>query len=180
MKPGVKSILLGIFLLITGMIILPVAIMLSFVFVDTHEQYFEVPGSSKLTIDEPGRYYLWNNYKLFHEGKTYNQSVDLPNGLTIEAKGTAGDYEIHSSTNISFNSGSDSSQSIAYIDIEESDTVEITVKNLDETRMFSISKPGILDRFGKFLAFIILIVLIDLFGFILILIGAIRVSKNKA
>jgi hypothetical protein len=53
-------------------------------------QQFLIPGSTQVAIAEPGRYYLWNDFQTFYDGKSFNRSQRIPDGLKIMVKDEEG------------------------------------------------------------------------------------------
>ena len=81
MRRGYKKIIGGGMLFVVGMI-LPFAIIISIIF-QSDDITFRAPGSVEVTIEKPGRYYLYNNYSAVFEGRSYSFDEKLPNGLSF-------------------------------------------------------------------------------------------------
>lgn len=142
MKPGTKRIIAGALLVFIGVVVVPMALILPLFGTDTGQTRFRVPGSIRVDVDEPGRYYLWNEYKTIFDGKTYNRSQSLPDGLVIRIfnADTGRPIPFETDTNISSTTGARASNAIGYIDLEQPGTVVIDVSGGDQERIFFFSR----------------------------------------
>lgn len=144
MKAGVTTIVVGI-IFIFGAFAAPAAIVLPLILPrllgDASEEQFKVPGRVEVMAEEPGRYYLWNDYQTVFRGKTYNRSKSVPDGMEIRithAK-TGEPFDFVSDTSISSSSGANSKNTIGYVEVKEPCRVAIEVSGGEEERVFSFS-----------------------------------------
>lgn len=106
MKKGLKTLIAGILLFLIGSFVVPLAIIMPVILGDSNEHQFIIPGSTAVEIVEPGRYYLWNDFQTVHDGKSYNRSESIPDGLEINVKNEIGSSLLFSSdTSISSRTG---------------------------------------------------------------------------
>lgn len=152
MKKGVKTIIAGGILFSVSSFLVPLVIMLPFLF-DSHEEWtFTIPATKEIEITKPGRYYLWNNFRTVHEGKNYTQTRSIPDGVEIKIMCQNGDIlTFVSNTAITSTVGQSSKNSIGYVEIETPGTIKIEISNSPTERVFSFSKSS----FMRFTAFII-------------------------
>lgn len=144
MAPGIKTLVTGIILFSLG--ILVISMVMPALFYDLLEnrngEQFKIPGRTQVIVEEPGRYYLWNDYHTVFEGKSYNRSETIPDGLEfkIRNKETSKSFKFVSDLSISSNRGSHSSNSIGYVEIAGPGRVEIDIVGGSEERIFSFSR----------------------------------------
>ncbi|HRQ90897.1 MAG TPA: hypothetical protein PLA50_19055, partial [Bacteroidia bacterium] len=62
MKPGLKTLITGIALFILGGFVIPFLLILPLFLNESTNTQFLVPGSKEVTVEKPGRYYLWNDF----------------------------------------------------------------------------------------------------------------------
>ena len=96
MKAGVKQIIAGVVVFGIGAICVPFVIVLTLVRDSLDLLEFEVPGAAIAFVDTPGRYYLWHDYQTVYDGRTYNNPIELPDGLLIEITDKGGMRSISS------------------------------------------------------------------------------------
>ncbi|MCH9654878.1 MAG: hypothetical protein K0U86_02005 [Planctomycetes bacterium] len=144
MAPGLKTLVTGITLFILGMIVITMVIpILVYDLIDNRNgEQFKVPGITQVTIEEPGNYYLWNDYQTVFEGKSYTQSKTLPDGMEfkIRNQATGKFFNFVTDLSISSNRGMSSSNSIGYVEIPAPVKIEIEVVGGTEDRIFSFAR----------------------------------------
>ena len=150
MRKGVKTIIAGVALFLFGGVVLPVAMVVLFIVGgDSRDKQFKVPGNTRIEAKDAGRYYLWNNYRAMFEGKNYNSSESIPEGMenriTDAETGELFDFfRDNSWSSISMSSsGSVFKNTIGYFRVEKPCTVEISVAGCDEERVFSFLKSRV-------------------------------------
>ena len=180
MKTGAKTIITGIFLIVLGAFVIPLTVILSLIFDDSNEKQFKIPVTTVITIEEPGRYYLWNEYQTIFNGISYNRSKNIPDGIEIKIKSqkTGESYNFISNGSISSNSNGSSRNSIGYVDIQNVDSIDIEIAGGNEERIFSFSQFDLWDIFGMILGGIGLSMMTCLTGLGLVIWGVINVSKS--
>lgn len=157
MKKGVKTLITGIGLLVFGTILVPVTIALvlalQFFTAQSEQIQFPVPGSQQMTIEKPGRYYLWNHYQTFFQGESYNKPETIPDGVIVLFHDASGNkLAFHPNGSITSTVGSQKKKSVGYVDVKVPGDIAITVTGEMDERIFSFSQ----FEFFKLLAPILL------------------------
>jgi hypothetical protein len=97
-----------------------------------------VPGSVAASVEKPGRYYLWNDFRTVYEGRSYNRSEGIPDGIEIRVHDAEGQsLEFVGDKSISSSSGSSSRNSIGYVQVGSPGQLKIEVSGGNEDRIFS-------------------------------------------
>lgn len=178
MKRGIKTIIIGVVLFLLGMFVVPFLFVLPLLLGDSDTVQFKIPGTMETVIEQPGRYYLWNDFQTLYEGKIYNRSQSLPNGIQIQIWDSNGQLlPFVGDTSIST---SNSSNSIGYVEIAHAGKVIIEVSGGNEQRIFSFSKMKLLKMFGLILGGACSSILVTIGGIGLIIWGIVKlVRANK-
>lgn len=181
MKAGNKIIATGIILIALGAFVVPLAVVLVLIFDDSNEKQFKIPVTTQFVIEEPGRYYLWNEYQTVFKGISYNRSKNIPDGIEIKIRNqiTGELYDFLSDSTISSNSSGSSRNSIGYIEIQNVGTIDIEIAGGNEERIFSFSQFGLWATLGLIFGGIGLSMVTCLAGLGLAIWGAINVAKSK-
>lgn len=137
----------GVALFIAGGIIMPFVLLLSLVLALStggRDMQFLIPGSVEFTIEEPGKYYLWNDYRTIYEGETYSKPTELPDNLTISLRNEDWTVcvDIVPRNSISVSSFSSAKQSIGYFKIPEPGDYVLDVQGRCAPRVFSFGESG--------------------------------------
>jgi hypothetical protein len=182
MKPGVKTIITGISLLVLGVIIVPIAILaiiLPMVIGDAGKAQFEAPGSTQVEVTKKGRYYVWNDYRTVFDGRRYNRSESIPDGINIVIKerDTGERLNFVSDSSISSTSGSSAKNSIGYIQVKRPGMLDIHVTGGYEKRIFSFARSNLLIMIGLIAGGSILALPIGFAGIGILIWGIIKRSK---
>lgn len=137
-----KKIVFGIVVFVLGAIVIPMAMIIGAVLNQPAAKQFKVPGTARVSIEEPGRYYLWNDFQTVYEGKSYELSERLPGGveITIRDVDTGEEFDFVSSLTTSSSTPSSSKNSIGYIEVQNDTEISIEVAGLDNERVLSFSK----------------------------------------
>ncbi len=182
MKRGIKTIIAGVVLFILGAVVIPVLCILPLILGHSSAPEFKVPGSFDATVDAPGRYYVWNDFRAIFEGKTYNSSTNLPNGISIQVRTADGRaLQFVGDTSTSMSTGSSSKNSIGYVEVERPGKVTIQVSGSNEERIFCFAKSELLRMFGQILGGFVLSMLVAVAGIGVIIWGVIkRVQAGRA
>jgi hypothetical protein len=153
MKPGVKTLIGGAVIFIIGAAIIPLAIVLPLLLAKNHDTRFKVPGIQKVTINKPGKYYLWNNYQTVYQGHTYNRSEKVPDGYDIKITDANGaPLTLESDGSITITENGASKDEIGYVDITSPGLVTIQVSGGTEERIFSFSQSDLFKIVGRIFA----------------------------
>ena len=180
MRTGIKTIITGAALFILGGFVIPLLIVLSVFLGKSNEVQFKVPVSTQATIEKPGRYYLWNDFRTVYDGKSYNRSESIPDGMKIQIHNSRGDLlKFVSDTSMSSSVGTSSKNSIGYIEVESSGKVSIEVLGGNEDRIFSFSESGLLKMIGLFLGGFGLSMLVAFSGIGTIIWGIVKLVREK-
>ena len=173
------KLLLGITLLLVGGLGIPAGVLIPTFNVPNEEVVFESPGEARLTIEAPGRFYLWHNYRTVHEGRQVVRNRYLPDGMSFRVTrvddGSTLPFQPRGS--IQTEMGGSASQSVGYVDVERPGTLRVEVSDGDEQmRLMSFSR----SRFKIFLRAIgfsvLSLVVLGSAGMVLLIMGITRRS----
>ena len=179
MKPGLNLILVGVGLILAG-IVVPVLLILQLLHHRSQDVQFKAPGTIEVTVTNAGRYYLWNDYQTVYEGKVYDRSEQVPDGFEVHIRDEGGhEVEFHNDMSASSSTGSNSRKSIGYVEVEQPAKFEISVSGLREDRVLSFSQLGFLRLFLTIACTSLSVVLGIGGGFILVVVGLIRLLIQK-
>lgn len=113
----------------------------------------KVPGTVKIDVLTPGRYYLWDNYWTKFEGKKTKYADDWPEDATVivrDSTGTELDYVPDSSQ--SWSIGNSGKTSAGYIDVTTASALQLDIEGVGHERIVSVSKrtmrQDLLSRIG--------------------------------
>ena len=182
MKRGIKTIIAGVIFLIGASVVpflflLPLPLILQ----QQNENQFKVPGSLQVSVEKPGRYYLWNDFRTVYNGQSFNRSERIPDGMNIRVEDSSG-HQVNfvSDTSISSTTGGSAKNSIGYVEIEHPGKVTVHVSGTVEERIFSFSQSGILKMFLYILRGIGACVIFGLAGVGLIVWGIVKLVSKKS
>ncbi len=181
MKPGVKTITAGVVLFLVGAIAVPLLVILPLALMESKDTQFQAPGSVEVTVKEPGRYYLWNDFRTVYQGRSYDRSERIPDGIIFQIKDANGaPLHFSSDTSITSTSGGSSRKSIGYVRVETPGKLAIEVSGQTDDRVFSFSQSGLLKMFGLIFGGIGLSLLVAFAGVGLLIWGIVKlVRANK-
>lgn len=183
MVPGTKLLVTGITLCILGLLVitLVIPVLLFDLINDSNGEQFKAPGRTQVMVEEPGRYYLWNNYHTIFEGKSYNRSKRIPDGMEfkISNQETNKPFDFVPQLSISSNRGMKSSNSIGYVDITTPQNIEIEILGGAEERIFSFSRSVFSTQLGLIIGGALLTMLICSAGFALSIWGMVKRVNSK-
>ena|SRR6185312_15855960 len=147
MKRGIKTIIAGVIFLVVAFVV-PFLFILPLLMEHQNENQFKVPGSIQVTVEKPGRYYLWNDFRTVYKGQSFNRSEHIPDGLNIHIADSGGHpFNFLSDTSISSTNGASAKNSVGYVEIEHPGKITVQVSGNTEERIFSFSKSGLLKVF---------------------------------
>jgi len=181
MKRGVKRIVVGS-LVMLGAVILAVAIIVPTVLSIKPQPQFLIPGQAEFPVDEPGRYFLWNDYETVFDGRVFNQSEDLPDGIEIRVQDakTGEPVTLKHGINQTMTTGSTAKKSIGYINVTDPATVLIEVPSSPEERVFSFGRTDVFRLIGGIFAAIGGGLVLGFVGIGLVIWGIIAFATNRA
>lgn len=149
MKKGLPTLLAGIGLVGCGALLAPMAIFWQIRASKNEARSFVAPGHMQVNVAKAGRYYLWNEYRTVFEGRIYQQTPDLPDGLQIAVRGPDGlDLPFHSDTSISSNSGGSAKNSVGFVEVPAPAPLIVSVTGDSRERVFSFGRFD----FGRLMA----------------------------
>lgn len=179
MKKGLKTLISGILLILIGTLVIPLAFILPFFSDNSVDERFLVPGEAEVTIEEPGRYYLWNEYQTFFEGKSYQRSTEIPDGLEITITGPHGRLlEFTGNTSFTSSFGDDSKKSIGYVEVDQPGTLHVSVSGEFHPMVFSVAPSNILKLLGLLFAGVGLCILVSTTGLGLLIWGLVKLCQT--
>ena len=181
MKTGIILIVIGADLFLLAAFVLPLACIIPLLHQDSADHTFLVPGTAQLTVQEPGRYYLWNKYQSIYQGQNYQRSRTLPDGITIEIRNrtTGQPLEFISDTSTSSTIGNSAKNSIGYVKIETPTDLEIEVAGTTEERVFSFSPSNLTTIFATIAGTCCLSTIFILAAITLIIIGIVKLVRSN-
>ena len=147
MKRGIKTIITGVMFLVAAFVV-PFLFVLPLLLQHQNENQFKVPGAIEVVVGKPGRYYLWNDFQTVYNGKSFNRSERIPDGLNIQISDSEGHpFNFVSNTSISSTNGSSAKNSIGFVEVDRPGKVTVRVSGGAEDRVFSFSQSGLLKIF---------------------------------
>jgi hypothetical protein len=132
-------LIIGI-LCILGAIVPPVRSTLAFVATLDSGLVFSVPGTLDVTIDHPGRWYLYHDHETLRDGEVLRQTPGLPSGTSLELTDDAGGVLPIAAdpATITVKTGTTSSVSVAAWDLQPGNYhLAVTGDGLDAVCSFS-------------------------------------------
>ncbi|WOO43237.1 hypothetical protein [Rubellicoccus peritrichatus] len=181
MKKGLKTLISGIVIFIVGAFVAPLAVIIPVILAldDSDKRQFIIPGEHQFEIEKPARYYLWNDYQTIFDGKSYNRSESLPDGLQISIKDEAGEeLKFTSNTMMSSSTGSSTKNTIGYVEVTAPGTLTIRVTGDSDARVFSFSEFSVLKIVGLAFGAFGIGMLIAVAGIGLSIWGIVKLVKN--
>ena len=177
-----KKIVFGIAVFVLGAIVIPMAMIIGTVLNQPAAKQFKVPGTAQVSIEEPGRYYLWNDFQTVYEGKSYELSERLPGGveITIRDVDTGEEFDFVSSLTTSSSAPSSSKNSIGYIEVHNDTEISIEVAGLDDERVLSFSKSFVSKLVVMVIAGGLLSTVSALSGIVFTICGIVSLISKKA
>jgi hypothetical protein len=165
-------------LFILEAVVIPLLFVLPLLLGSSHEVQFRIPGTIQTTVEKPGRYYLWNDFRTVYEGKSYDRSERIPDGIEIRIHNSKGELlEFVGNTSISTSAGSSSKNSIGYVEVESPGKVSIEITGGNEERIFSFAESGLLKMLGLILGGFGLSLLVGISGFGIIIWGIVKLAR---
>ncbi len=180
MKTGIPFIVIGAILAVLGAIVVPAGIVATLIFGERDREQFVVPGETRIMAEEPGRYYLWNDYQTICEGRTYHRTERIPDGLQIRIfdQQTGERHDFVSNPSISVSSGQSSRNSIGYIQVRDPGELRIEISGVAEERIFSFSRSVLAHMLWMIVGGISLSLLVGFTGLGLIVWGVVKLVKQ--
>ncbi len=184
MAPGIKRLVTGVTLFILGIFFISIVVPVLFydLLDNRNGEQFKVPGITQVIVEEPGRYYLWNDYQTVFEGKSYNRLNTIPDGMEIKIRNqeTSKPFNFVTDLSISSNRGTSSSNSIGYVEVPAPVKIEIEIVGGNEDRIFSFARSVFTAQLGLIVGGSLLSMAICFLGFGLVVWGIVKlVNSNK-
>lgn len=115
----------------------------------------KVPGTVTAELNEPGRYYIWDNHWTKFEGERVKYSSDWPNNAKVAVRETEGrELEFIPDRSLSWSIGNNGKTSIGYIEIDTPSSIELDIDDVGNGRIVSVSnrtmKQELWKRLGGF------------------------------
>lgn len=178
MRSGIKTILSGGIFLV-GAFVVPLLFVLPLLMAHKQEAQFKIPGTIEVAVKEPGRYYLWNDFRTGYNGKSYDRSESIADGIEIRIHDASGhQLQFVTDASISMSSGTSSKKSIGYVEVESPGAVTVEVKGGGEERIFSFSQSGLLKIFSMIIGGVGLSMMIAVTGIGLIIWGIVKLARG--
>jgi len=148
MKSGIATIIAGAVLFIPGAFFPPLVFLVLVVLEYRHEVQFEVPGIQEVSVEKPGRYYLWNDYQTVYAGRSYNQSEHIPGGMQIDIRDSDGNLlPFTSDTSMSSTGDGSAKNTIGYVEVIKPGKVKVDVSGGSDERIFSFGPTDLARMF---------------------------------
>ena len=182
MSLGTKLIVIGVVLLIGAAagLVQTITSTITDVVDSPDMPQFLVPGRVQLPVDEPGRYYLWHDYRTVFDNQSFNVPEDLPHGVKIEIRDakTGQFINLQSKASASQSDMNTDRSSIGSIVIERPGEVVIDVAGDFEPRVLSFGRFEFFALFGRLFGGIALSMLAGLASIVLLIVGIIKVTSE--
>lgn len=180
MKRGVKTIIIGVLFLVAAFVG-PFLFVVPLLLQHQNENQFKVPGTIEVVVNKPGRFYLWNDFRTVYNGKSFDRSERVPDGLNIQIDDSDGHpLNFVSDTAISSASGSSAKNSIGYVEIVRPGKVTVRVSGGVEDRVFSFSESGLLKIFLFVIGGFGAAVVFGLAGIVLLVWGIVKLTRKNS
>jgi len=181
MKPGLKTLIAGITLFILGGFVIPFLLILPLFLNKSANSQFLIPGSKEVTVEKPGRYYLWNDFRTVYDGKSFSRSESIPDGLVIAVTDDSGKtLAFTSDSSTSSSVGGSSKNSIGFIEVSSPGKLIVSVSGDAEERVFSFSQSIFPKLFLTILGGGTASLLMAFIGFGIGIWGVIKLVRNKS
>jgi len=180
MKTGLLSLLSGILIFLLGIVGIPAWVILHFLLAPSLDSQFLVPGRIEVRIEEPGRYYLWNDFQTVFNGTTFSASEVLPTGYVIRIVGPdGGELPFIADTSISSSIGSSSKNSIGYVNVNAPAKLAVEVGGAVPPRVFSFARFTLFGTLATVAAALGGIAILCLAGLALAVFGIVRIVRAR-
>ncbi len=180
MRIGIRTLIAGVVIFVVGAFVVPAAVILPVFLSEGDDRQFLVPGTEVVEVEKTGRYYLWNDFQTFFDGKSYNRSENIPDGVEVRITGVDGEeLGFSSDTSISSSSGSSSRNSIGFVEVTRPMRVTVSVLGDFEERVFSFSEDGVLKMLGLVFAGFAASMLLALTGVGVVVWGIVKLVRNS-
>jgi hypothetical protein len=146
---------------------------------------FEGPGTIEVQVDDPGRYFLWNEYRTVFEGRSYSRSEELPDGVGFSAvrMDTGESISFRTNFSITHRSGQREKASIGYFEVTEPGLYRVSVEGLRQTRIFAFGQSS-MDDFGGMMArgffFTLFSIAAMLAGLLFLIFGILELVRKRS
>ncbi len=139
---------------------------------------FLVPGSLTFTAEQPGEYVIWDELSTFFNGKSYQNSEDLPGGMQISVREAQSGrtFQFSLSSGGSENIGNVKRKSIAEVSLDRPGNYVIEVSGSFPERVFYIRRSAV----SMVLSGIAISAMLGLIGWVLAPIAAIVVYVKRS
>jgi uncharacterized membrane protein len=128
-----------------------------------HDARFVAPGSHAITVEKPGTQIIWNDYRTVFEGRSFDLSERLPDGLTIRVTeaATGKDLDIAPKRNASSKTPEADRVSVASFEAARPGRYTIAIEGDFPPRVFSVGPAFLVRLLGLILGAVAVVV----FGF---------------
>ncbi len=145
---------------------------------------FEAPGELEVTVEEPGRHYVYHEYVIVFKGRSYSRDKGLPDGVTFSLTGAESgeSFPMQTDSSFSFSTGERQNVSVGYFEVEQPGDYILRIGGLDEPRIFSFG-PALFENFASFFVQLIvgfmLVIATMIAGILLIVFGIIALVRQS-
>lgn len=179
MKKGMKLLIVGAIFGLLGIVVIPSVMVFSFLLNQPEHHQFKVPGETTVKVEEPGRYYLWDDFETIYENQSYVRRPGIADGLIIYFKDEKGRYlDFERDVSMSSESLGEHRKSIGYVHVEEPGEITIQIKGNMEERIFSISRSWFLRFFLTMMLGVTSSVIVGIIGIVMCIVGVVRLATE--
>ncbi len=179
-KKGLKTMIAGIVTAVIGIIIFVCSFITPFIFLAEKQQPFIIPGTATVRIEEPGTYCIWNDYKIFHHGKQYDVSEEMPHGIQVSVKDSSGrKIQLESDSGSRVTIGDHHQKSAYSMDVQQPGILTITTSGTTEERVLSLKKSATGKQIAMLIIAMIMGVIFIIAGMIIAILGFLRLLNES-
>ncbi len=125
-KPRTSAVIAAVLLLVATISL--ISTLSALIQGKAHAPQFSAPGSFTSEIKEPGRYYLWNHYKTYFDGKSVKRPKKFPNDLRVLIQDSEGtEIPLNLDNGQSWSIGNHGKISIGYIESPGDQSIQISI-----------------------------------------------------
>lgn len=100
----------------------------------------KVPGTFSVEIDEPGRFYVWDNHWTVFDGERIQYEADCPDDAKISVRDASSSaMPFVQDRSKSWSIGNSGKTSIGYIDVSNATTLELAFDDVGRERIVTVS-----------------------------------------
>jgi len=131
------------------------------------------------TVEKPGKYVLWDDFHTAYEGKIYNASDSLPDGMKIQVLDAEGHLiRFMSDEAISVSGSGTTKRSIGYVELASAGKVSVEVTGSNEERIFSFKRSNAKKDIWEIVGGVGMAIVLGLAGVVFVIWGIVKLSRG--